>query len=310
MLAHNKLKSACEDHIATKDAIDSEYTIFLADNGRARAIRERMAGKMTADTIADGIKTAFEVADELGKVTIEIAEGAEATALAAIPKSMIAGLAAGGDLAAPARAAIKGAGLAGVTVVKGAMSAAFITQKAIEVAQRELDRWFEYAAIAPLERQQEIRNALFSLDTNLGDLAAHWGRINEFIIEHEEAQRALWAAIAKGDRIQSEREVFRQRSAAIVQGFRTRDAGFRLFRNEKLERYKTLFDLAAEYSFLAAKAYDYETGLLHTETGRSFVSRIVNSRALGVVQDGQPQFAGSNTGDPGLSSVLAEMLRS
>jgi len=78
MLAHNKLKSACEDHIATKDAIDSEYTIFLADNGRARAIRERMAGKMTADTIADGIKTAFEVADELGKVTIEIAEGAEA----------------------------------------------------------------------------------------------------------------------------------------------------------------------------------------------------------------------------------------
>jgi hypothetical protein len=307
MLAHNKLKSACEDHIATKDAIDSEYTIFLADNGRARAIRERMAGKMTADTIADGIKTAFEVADELGKVTIEIAEGAEATALAAIPKSMIAGLAAGGDLAAPARAAIKGAGLAGVTVVKGAMSAAFVTQKAIEVAQRELDRWFEYAAIAPLERQQEIRNALFSLDTNLGDLAAHWGRINEFIIEHEEAQRALWAAIAKGDRIQSEREVFRQRSAAIVQGFRTRDAGFRLFRNEKLERYKTLFDLAAEYSFLAAKAYDYETGLLHTETGRSFVSRIVNSRALGVVQDGQPQFAGSNTGDPGLSSVLAEM---
>src|SRR6185295_14117286 len=34
---------------------------------------------------------------------------------------------------------------------------------------------------------------------------------------------------------------------------------------------------------------------------------IVNSRALGVVKNGEPQYAGSNTGDPGLSSVLAEM---
>ncbi len=56
-----------------------------------------------------------------------------------------------------------------------------------------------------------------------------------------------------------------------------------------------------------AKAYDYETGLLHTDKGRQFVKRIVNSRALGVVKDGQPQYAASNTGDPGLSSVLAEM---
>jgi len=127
------------------------------------------------------------------------------------------------------------------------------------------------------------------------------------IIEHEEAQRGLWAAIAEGDRIQSEREIFRQRSAAIVQGFRTRDAAFRLFRNEKLERYKTLFDLAAEYAFLAAKAYDYETGLLHTEEGHGFINRAISARALGVVNEGQPQFAGSNTGDPGLSSVLAEM---
>ena len=33
----------------------------------------------------------------------------------------------------------------------------------------------------------------------------------------------------------------------------------------------------------------------------------MNSRALGVVKAGEPQYAGSNTGDPGLSSVLAEM---
>ncbi|HOK78477.1 MAG TPA: hypothetical protein PLW35_12240, partial [Verrucomicrobiota bacterium] len=36
-------------------------------------------------------------------------------------------------------------------------------------------------------------------------------------------------------------------------------------------------------------------------------NRIINARALGVVRNGEPQYAGSNTGDPGLSSVLAEM---
>ncbi len=132
-------------------------------------------------------------------------------------------------------------------------------------------------------------------------------QINERIRTLDDAKRKYAADVAEGDRIQAEREVFRQRTAAVVQGYRTRDAGFRIFRNEKLERYKTLFDLSARYSLLAANAYDYETGLLNTTEGRSFVQRLIQSRALGVVRDGEPQFAGSNTGDPGLSSTLAEM---
>ncbi|MBL9128693.1 MAG: hypothetical protein JNL97_13645, partial [Verrucomicrobiales bacterium] len=35
--------------------------------------------------------------------------------------------------------------------------------------------------------------------------------------------------------------------------------------------------------------------------------RILGARALGVVRGGEPQYAGSNTGDPGLSGALAEM---
>jgi hypothetical protein len=93
----------------------------------------------------------------------------------------------------------------------------------------------------------------------------------------------------------------------VIQGFRTRDAAFRVFRNEKLERYRTLFDLAARYALLAANAYDYETGLLQTDAGRAFVNRIIRARALGVVRAGEPQYAGSDTGDPGLSSALAEL---
>src|SRR5690606_24834192 len=66
-------------------------------------------------------------------------------------------------------------------------------------------------------------------------------------------------------------------------------------------------DLASRYSLLAANAYDYETGLLDTSAGRNFVQRLMSSRALGMVRNGKPQYAGSNAGDPGLSSVLAEM---
>lgn len=138
-------------------------------------------------------------------------------------------------------------------------------------------------------------------------MQGHASTINASLQAYDDARRAYRAALAQGERLQQERESFRQRAAAVVQGFRTRDAAFRIFRNEKLERYKTLFDLAARYSYLAANAYDYETGLLGTEVGKAFVNRIVNARALGVVKNGEPQYAGSNTGDPGLSSVLAEM---
>jgi len=131
--------------------------------------------------------------------------------------------------------------------------------------------------------------------------------INARLQELDDAQRNYRSLLAEGERVQQERQIFRQRAAAVIQGFRTRDAAFRIFRNEKLERYKTLFDLAAQYAFMAAQAFDYDTGLLSTDQGREFINRIVRARALGVVQDGQPQFAGSDTGDPGLSSAMAEM---
>ena len=147
----------------------------------------------------------------------------------------------------------------------------------------------------------------FELSNELSESQGLLWTINYKTRALDDARRRYRSLKAKGERIQAEREIFRQRSAAMVQGFRTRDVAFRVFRDEKLERYKTLFELAAQYAYLAANAYDYETGLLNTERGRAFVSRILQSRALGVVKDGQPHFAGSNTGDPGLSSALAEM---
>ena len=153
----------------------------------------------------------------------------------------------------------------------------------------------------------EDQQITVELDRQLEDLKSSFFTLNAGLQQLEDAQNNYYSMVAQGDRILDERETFRRRTAAVIQGFRTRDAAFRIFRNEKLERYKSLFDLSARYSYLAANAYDYETGLLGTVQGKSFVNRIVSSRALGVVQNGNPQFAGSDTGDPGLSSALAEM---
>ena len=228
-------------------------------------------------------------------------------ALEAIPKSTIVGTAVGGDTFAAARAAI----LAGFGTAKAATDSANFAKEfavgAFTTAKEGYARIQDATVIAPLMRTLENQAAVLELDATLAELQQSLYTINQRIQELDDAVRGYQTLLAQGDRMQAERAVCRQRAAAVVQGYRTRDAAFRIFRNEKLERYKTLFDLAARYSFLAANAYDYETGLLNTDQGRSFINRIVSSRALGVVRNGEPQYAGSGTGDPGLSSALAEM---
>src|SRR4030095_6040256 len=110
--------------------------------------------------------------------------------------------------------------------------------------------------------------------------------INARLQELDDAQRKYRGLLAESDRIQAEREIFRNRTAAVIQGYRTRDAAFRILRNEKLERYKSLFDLAAQYTFMAAKAYDYETGLLGTDRGRGVLHSILHPPAPRGGQEG------------------------
>jgi hypothetical protein len=155
----------------------------------------------------------------------------------------------------------------------------------------------------------DTKNAVLALPPLLSAIKTAIANVNTQLRAVSDAQAAYQALVAKGLRVQAERATYRQHAAALVQGYRTRDAAFRVFQNEKLERYKTLFDLAAKYAYLAAQAYDYETGLLGPSSSGSqtFLNRIISAQALGVVNNGVPQYAGSDTGDPGLSSALAEM---
>ncbi len=307
IMSHLQLRHEINDTAGDLVVFQKALDVFEADLVTYAAIRGINTGLMVADEVLEKAKFANDLFQKFQDSLIEnIVDGSYA-ASESIPKSAVFGVATGGDLTFAGRAAIEAAGL---TLKGGFETAAFIRYtvvSALELAVSTARRQAEFWAVQPLERSQELRNAVHDLGNTLGDMQERLWTVNERLRDYDDKRRQVQALIAQGDRIQAEREVFRQRAAAVVQGYRTRDAAFRLFRSEKLERYKTLFDLAARYALLAANAYDYETGLLGTSAGRTFKSRIIASRALGVVQDGEPQFAGSNTGDPGLSSALAEL---
>ena len=113
--------------------------------------------------------------------------------------------------------------------------------------------------------------------------------------------------LVEGQNVLADRETFRRRAAAVVNGYRTKDLTFRIFRNEALDQYRTLYDLAGRYTYLAAKSYDYETGLLGTPAGQKVISDIVASRALGDLSGDQPQATVSTLGDAGLAGTMARL---
>jgi hypothetical protein len=305
--AHERLRQ--EVYLLSSDiaSIDKNIAVFKAANDSYNAVRSIKTGIHEGDQVitkaefASDLIGMFEedVIDILDKVIDGTAEG--------LPKSFIAGLAAGGDITSAARAAIKVLGITTDTIKKAVKLARETVTKSLKLANDTAKAYKEFYVIEPMERQQALYEAVNGLIGAIEANQLRYSTINLKLREYEDAQRAVRALVAEGDRIQAEREVYRRQSASIVQGYRTRDAAFRVFRNEKLERYKTLFDLASRYSLLAANAYDYETGLLGTTTGRDFIRRIIASRALGVIKGGVPQFAGSSAGDPGLSSSLAAM---
>jgi len=307
IFAHIRLRHEINDLAGDLVVLNKSVDVFEADVETFNKVWSIKLSQLIADEVLEKVKFADELFQKFTDSTIENIVLLGKSTSEALPKSLIVGVASGGDLTFAGRAAIEAAGLG---LKQGFETAAFIRftiVKALEVAVATTKRQEDFWGVGILEREQDLRGKVQDLGNKLGDIQERMWTIQERLREYDDAQRQVRTLVASGDTLQAEREIFRQRTSAVVQGYRTRDAAFRIFRNEKLERYKNLFDLAARYSLLAANAYDYETGLLNTTAGREFTRRIINSRALGVVRQGEPQFAGSNTGDPGLSSALAEM---
>ncbi len=111
------------------------------------------------------------------------------------------------------------------------------------------------------------------------------------------------SALARGQRLLEDRLVFRKQTANNVQDYRYKDMAFRIFRSDALQKYRAQFDMAAQYVYLAAKAYDYDTAFLdvHDGAGQEFMENILKQRTIGTIENGTPL-----PGD-GLAGVLAQM---
>lgn len=129
--------------------------------------------------------------------------------------------------------------------------------------------------------------------------------ITEKLTDLQRANEKVSRLYGEASQLLAERETFRLRAASVIQGFRTRDLVYRELRNEQLEQYQSLFDLAQTYTYCTAKAYDYETGLLSSPTGAAFTDRIIQSHSLGSWNLGNPITKGP--GDPGLASILGSL---
>lgn len=208
-----------------------------------------------------------------------------------------------GDALAPGR----GSALVSKVVVKAGIDTAELAMRIAELVQEivlDVAEAEKDLAVAALEREQAQKELMASIENNIG--VEIMKRVE--IFQQIESLRALSdryrSLVAEGATLVDERAAFNTGVAATTQQNRYQDLTFRITRNHALESYYDALDLAARYTYLAAKAYDYETNLDPSDPGspRDFYADIVRARTPGLVIGGQPQ-----VGHGGLAEVLARL---
>ncbi len=205
---------------------------------------------------------------------------------------------------------LRGAVVANATAIQIALTATSLGLKAGAIAleaQRNQRQHEMQVALEAIGFSYQQAQAGYEYEQMLRDLTGAAYEVAQLAVTLQTANERVRNLVAEGERLQSERETYRQRAAAVVQGYRTKDITFRTFRNEALEQYRSLFDLAGRYTYLAAKSYDYETGLLGSTAGQAVVAGIVAARSLGDLTGGVPQATVSTLGDSGLAGTMARL---
>ncbi len=307
-------KKCIREYQDTVGQIKDQLTLITDKSAFFGAEMFVRTGKLATDTgIGAYILGLNAVARGLQR-TADIADKAADAETESIPKVMglVAGVACGTitDALAPLRGATQ-AGAIGLEA--GALIGRDSAITSAEVAQATkdaLDEGFDLA-LEGLSGGEEIKEETNKLVALGRQESIKREELYTLAAALDQAKGAYRAALASGARILSDRLRFRQQTAAQVQSFRYQDMAFRIFRNDALQKYQAQFDLASRYTYLAAKAYDYETNLLGTAgmAGEQFLTKVVKCRALGIIDaNGVPQTGGTDDGsDPGLASIMAEM---
>jgi hypothetical protein len=261
------------------------------------------AGKKALEValdIAGRLKDAFL---DTQTVTIEAVEDIKEGITYSMPTKLpTVGLAISpGDALAPVKGVV-------VTTAKATKTALTTVGKvvkyvyiAFEVLNKASQALIEYY-IGQAEHQVEAAELLVSID----DIVTEEAPLRLKLMAQAEQLRSLdnkyRSILNKGVQIIDEREAFNKKVSAMVQQNRYQDMTFRVERNHALENYNRLLEIAARYTYLAAKAYDYDTNFDVDAPGSpsALFEEIIKARTIGVL-NGTPQ-----VGD-GLAGILAHL---
>ena len=298
-----KLDGALGDHLVALAKLKEKSDVL---SGHLKTIIDSDANAVTFDNKMFGLQSSMFVLDSTAnnlEAAADAAKDMSAVLAEAIPQ--VLGIVAV-DALSPVRSTVEGTGQ---IISMGLTFAKLVLQTAkggLELAASTLERATAIKDLR-LNAKQDLQQMLYEYVNDWRDITNHQYGIGQLSISHQRNLQKVLDLLAQGDRIMLEREIFRKRAATTVQGYRTNDLAFRAFRNESLEQYRTLFDLASRYTYLAAKSYDYETGLLGSTQGQAVISKIVASRALGDLTGDKPQATVSTLGDSGLAGTMAQM---
>ena len=256
--------------------------------------------KVIADTILAGIDISKEIAKLTKTVTV--------TTIKEIPKEGVPRtLPTGGFSISPGDAlSLVRAGFVTASV---ATKAAFETgeviletvKKAKEIAFQIIDNELELFHMRESDALS-IKEMYLSLESMVGDEPVKRIAIFKEIEALRLQSNKYLTMVDEGARLIDERTAYNKRVAAQTQRERYQDMTFRVARNYALQSYRSSFDLAARYTFLAARAYEYEVNLDPLDPGAptAIYGDIVRARGLGYYTSGAPQM-----GKGGLAESLA-----
>ena len=308
LLAYGGFKRAITDY----EYADDQFKYEMAAT-RSQAVRDAVL--QATEVVNFGIDSVEAASDGALKATIntleftsKLTEAGQRAVLSAVPSIVGAGMTVNTD---PRAIVAAGTG-PGVMTASATVQTALLTAKnslvfveaadrireavtkGLEVANQKFDDLDAY-----YQRMRDAADAQYDAAVALG------GKWKELQV----AQKAVETVAAEAERIIDERTLMRSQATDVLTKARYNEMFFRLARNNALSRYDTMFDLAQKYAFLAAQAYDYETGLLSSDpqSGERFLAEIVGARTLGEFDgDGEPCVT-SGDGDGGLADILARM---
>ncbi|MBT4819719.1 MAG: hypothetical protein HON70_28675, partial [Lentisphaerae bacterium] len=253
---------------------------------------------MVTGAIMNVINNYIAVADLLYQASEKTTE----TVGEALPEMQIGGVA----VSIPIRPVVAGP-LAGIDL------AMFLAVEGSKMGMEQVQAWLDYGTMAA-ELAMELDGIKWDTAEGLVEqLAEFQGSLGDEKLEAIEILKtaeelallagAYTTTLKEGQRLLQERANWHTSLAARVQTKRYTDMALRVSRNDGLRQFREAFDLAARYTYLAAKAYDYETNLPETDpaSAQGMLSDIVQERCVGGVEGGEIA-AGS-----GLTDYLVKM---